>query len=70
MLDGDAPGSETILASGISNARLRLAGSNGWQERWVGTTPTALPRAIELTLAGKDLGQVRHVLLIGPGGAT
>jgi hypothetical protein len=34
----------------------------------VGSNPAALPRAIELTLAGEELGQVRHVLLIGPGG--
>jgi len=70
MLDGDAPGSATVLASGISSARLRLFGRSGWQETWAATSPAALPRAIELTLAGKDLGQVRHVLLIGPGGAT
>jgi general secretion pathway protein J len=68
MLDGDAPGSETILASGITSARLRLLAANGWQETWVGSNPAALPRAIELTLAGEELGQVRHVLLIGPGG--
>jgi len=70
MLDGDAPGSATVLASGISSARLRLLGTNVWQESWVGSNPAALPRAIELTLTGKELGQVRHVLLIGPGGAT
>ncbi|WP_439546903.1 type II secretion system minor pseudopilin GspJ [Sandarakinorhabdus sp.] len=70
MLDGDAPGTETILASGITSARLRFAGSGGWQENWVGTTPAALPHAIELTLAGEDIGQIRHILLVGPGGTA
>lgn len=68
MLDGDAPPSQTILASGISSARLRLLGASGWQESWTAATPAALPRAIELTLAGDGFGQVRHVLLLGPGG--
>lgn len=68
MLDGEAPPTETILASGITAARLRLLGAAGWQERWACTAPAALPRAIELTLTGAELGQVRHVLLLGPGG--
>jgi general secretion pathway protein J len=68
MLDGDAPGTQTILASGISSARLRLFGPSGWQENWAASNPAALPRAMELTLAGEDIGQVRHVLILGPGG--
>lgn len=70
MLDGDAPASTTILASNITSARLRLLGPTGWQDSWAASNPAALPRAIELTLAGDDLGQIRHVLLFGPGGAT
>lgn len=70
MLDGDAPATRTVLASGISGVRLRLLGAAGWQERWAATTPAALPRAIELTLTGAELGQVRHVLLVGPGGTA
>jgi general secretion pathway protein J len=69
MLDGDAPATATVLASGVTTARLRLLGPNGWQESWAGTTPAALPRAIELTLSGTAFGQVRHVLLLGPEGA-
>ena len=70
MLDGNAPGTETVLASGIDSARLRLLTTTGWQERWTSTTPAALPRAIELTLAGEEIGQLRHVLILGPGGAS
>lgn len=70
MLDGDAPGTDTILASGITSARLRILGSGGWQDRWAATGPAELPRAIELTLAGPELGQMRHVLLLGPGGRS
>lgn len=70
MLDGDAPATETVLASGITGARLRLRDRAGWQDRWDNAAPEALPRAIELTLTGETIGQTRHVLLLGPGGVA
>uniref|UniRef100_UPI001969B0BB type II secretion system protein GspJ n=1 Tax=Sandarakinorhabdus rubra TaxID=2672568 RepID=UPI001969B0BB len=67
MLDGTDDGPGTVLLSGIASARLRLLGPNGWQEGWSGS---ALPRALELTLAGPELGEVRQLLLVGTGGAA
>ena len=67
MLDGTDAGPATPLLAGITKARLRLLGANGWQERW---TDAAMPHAIELTLAGPDLGEVRQVLILGTGMAA
>ncbi len=64
MLDGSDAGTETVLLSGVSAARLRLLGPNGWQDGWSSTS--SLPRAAELTLSGKALGEVRQVLILGP----
>ncbi|MCU0890843.1 MAG: type II secretion system minor pseudopilin GspJ [Sandarakinorhabdus sp.] len=67
MLDGADAGAATPLLAGVRQARLRLLGSDGWQERWTAQT---MPRAAELTLTGPELGEVRMVLLLGPGGAA
>jgi len=64
MLDGSDAGTETVLLSGVSAARLRLLGPNGWQDGWAGTD--TLPRAAELTLSGRQIGEVRQVLILGP----
>jgi general secretion pathway protein J len=64
MLDGTDAGPSTPLLAGVTSARLRLLGPNGWQEVWTAIT---MPRAIELTLAGPQLGEVRQVLLLGTG---
>lgn len=64
MLDGSDAGTETVLLSGVSAARLRLLGPNGWQDGWAGTD--TLPRAAELMLSGRQIGEVRQVLILGP----
>lgn len=64
MLDGSDAGTETVLLSGVSAARLRLLGPNGWQDGWAGAD--TLPRAAELTLSGRQFGEVRQVLILGP----
>ena len=70
MIDGTDAGTDTVLLTGITSARLRVHDGTGWQERWTVRDPATLPRAIELTLTGPGIGTVRHVLLMGPGGAT
>ena len=41
----------------------------GWQDGWSGEAG-ALPRAIELTLDGPQLGHVRQIVPLAPGGAA
>lgn len=66
MLDGSDAGNEAVLIEGVRSARLRIHDGQGWRERWEATDPMALPRAVELTLEGPQLGTLRHVLLMGP----
>lgn len=69
MVDGTPASEVAVLASGISAARLRVLAADGWQDAWQGS-PTALPRALELTLDGPQLGHVRQIVPLGPGGAA
>lgn len=64
MIDGSDAGTETMLLAGVTAVRLRLYGPQGWQDGW--SNAQTLPRAIELTLSGPKIGEVRQVLLLGP----
>lgn len=68
MIDGTPAAQNSIVARGVTSARVRVLG-NDWQDRWAGQ-PTSLPRAIELTLDGPQIGHVRQIVLLGPGGAA
>lgn len=68
MLDGPPTGDAAVLITGVSSARLRIHDGQAWQDSWANPDPTALPRALEISLAGPELGQIRLVLPMGPGG--
>ena len=68
MIDGTDAAQSAVLARGVTAARLRVLGAGGWQDSWTGE-PGALPRAIELTLRGPQIGRVRQIVALGPGGA-
>lgn len=68
MLDGTAMGDAAVLLNGVTAATVRIHDGNGWQGGWANPDPTALPRAVEISVAGPQIGQIRLVLPIGPGG--
>jgi general secretion pathway protein J len=69
MVDGPAATQAAVLVRGVTAARLRVLTRDGWQDGWSGNAG-ALPRAIELTLDGPQLGHVRQIVPLGPGGAA
>jgi general secretion pathway protein J len=69
MVDGPAATPASVLAKGVTAARLRVLTGQGWQDGWSGEAG-ALPRAIELTLDGPQLGHVRQIVPLPPGGAA
>ncbi|WP_193743249.1 type II secretion system minor pseudopilin GspJ [Sandarakinorhabdus sp. AAP62] len=69
MVDGTAATQASVLAKGVKSARLRVLGQQGWQDGWAGQ-PGQLPRALELTLDGPQIGHVRQIVPMGPGGAA
>lgn len=68
MLDGPAPGDAAVLISGVTSAQLRIHDGREWQAGWANPDATALPRALEISVTGPDIGQIRFVLPMGPGG--
>lgn len=69
MVDGTAATQASVLARGVTAARLRVLTAQGWQDGWAGQ-PTQLPRALELTIDGPQIGHVRQIVPLGPGGAA
>jgi general secretion pathway protein J len=69
MVDGTAATQASVLARGVTAARLRVLTPQGWQDGWSGQ-PSQLPRALELTLDGPQIGHVRQIVPFGPGGAA
>ncbi len=65
MVDGPAAAQSSVLARGVTAARLRVLTVQGWQDGWSGQ-PTQLPRALELTLDGPQIGHVRQIVPLGP----
>lgn len=49
-IDGGPPGEAIEIMPGVTAVRLRVAGDEGWQDRWEPSRPEALPRAVEITL--------------------
>lgn len=68
MLDGTALGEAAVLIEGVTAVTLRIHDGSGWQSGWANPDPTALPRALEISVSGPDIGQVRFVVPMGPGG--
>lgn len=66
MVDGPPASQASVLARGVTAARLRVLTAQGWQDGWTGED-TQLPRAIELTLDGPAFGHVRQIVPLGPG---
>ncbi|WP_310475127.1 type II secretion system minor pseudopilin GspJ [Sandarakinorhabdus sp.] len=73
MVDGPAATQASVLARGVTAARLRVltakGGQLGWQDGWNGEA-NALPRALELTIDGPQFGRVRQIVPLAPGGAA
>jgi general secretion pathway protein J len=69
MLDGPPLGDAAVLITGVTSAQLRIHDGSGWQSGWANPDPAALPRALEISLAGPQIGQIRLVVPMGPGGA-
>jgi len=69
MVDGTAATQASVLARGVTAARLRVLTAQGWQDGWSGQ-PTQMPRALELTIDGPQIGHVRQIVPLGPGGAA
>lgn len=66
LVDGSAAGAPSIVIEGITGMTLRFRGEDGgWRDDWQSTDPTALPRAVEMTLARQGQGAVRLVFLVG-----
>ena len=65
MVDGTAAAQSSVLARGVTAARLRVLTAQGWQDAWSGAA-TTLPRALELTLDGPQIGHVRQIVPLGP----
>jgi len=53
-IDFAAPGDTVLMVPGVKAIRLRVAGSQGWQDSWKPASPEDLPRAVELTLIRAD----------------
>lgn len=66
MIDGTDAAQSSVVLRGVSAARLRVLGANGWQDGWAGDA-TSLPRAIELSIDGPAIGHVRQIVPLGPG---
>ena len=66
MVDGTDDGVATPFLAGITSARLRVHDGRDWRDSWAAGDPAALPRAVELTLQGPQIGTIRQVLLLGP----
>ncbi|WP_372917912.1 type II secretion system minor pseudopilin GspJ [Sandarakinorhabdus sp.] len=66
MVDGTDAAQASVLARGVTAARLRVLTAQGWQDGWSGEAGQ-LPRAIELTLDGPQIGHVRQIVPVGPG---
>ncbi len=68
MLDGVAEGEASVLLGGVSAVAMRVHDGRGWQAGWTNPDPQALPRALELMLEGPEIGRIRLVVPMGPGG--
>lgn len=53
-IDGAEPGGAIEMVPGVAAIRLRVAGPEGWTERWAPARPEALPRALEMELVRAD----------------
>lgn len=53
-IDGAPAETVTRVVTGLTNARARYRGAEGWREGWPAADPAGLPRAVELTLTFDD----------------
>lgn len=66
QVDGAVAGPPAVLLDRVTSAAFRFRGEDGaWREDWRPTLPTALPRAVELTVARQGDRAVRLLFLVG-----
>lgn len=67
-LDGGGAAAVTTLIDDVERVELRFRDGEGvWQAAWRPADVTALPAAVELTVASARFGPVRQVFLVGAG---
>lgn len=67
FIDGAAPSTPLVLATGIDRAQLRFRAKGDWQDRWDSEKTDSLPRAVELTLVPRGAAPVTRLFLVGTG---
>lgn len=67
MIDGTALGPPALLIGGVGTMRLRYFAEGAWRDRWDPIGASALPQAVELTLAATGVPEIRQLFLVGPG---
>lgn len=63
-VDGAEPGPAVVMATGITDVRIRVATEAGWQDGWAPAQPEHLPRAVEVTLARADGRALRMAMRV------
>lgn len=67
MLDGTPAGPPAVLIGGVGTMRLRFFAQGEWRDRWDPISTSAMPDAVELTLAAAGVPEIRQLFLVGPG---
>lgn len=67
MVDGAEPSDPTLLIAGARSVAIRYRSDEDWRAIWNPTRPTAMPRAVELTVDLGREGQVRQLFIAGTG---
>jgi general secretion pathway protein J len=65
MADGTRPATTIVLAEGLAAVRLRYRDRDGWRARWDAVVPTAMPRAVEITLTPQGKPALLAAFLVG-----
>jgi general secretion pathway protein J len=63
-LDGAPMGEPQILYNGVSSARIRFLGLDGWIEQFSSFSYLPLPKVVELSLDLEGIGEVRQAFLL------
>jgi general secretion pathway protein J len=65
MADGAKPETTIVLAEGLASVGLRYRDRDGWRGRWDSLVPTAMPRAVEMTLTPQGKPALLVAFLVG-----
>ncbi len=66
MVDGGATNPPAVLATGVTQWRLRFYSGGEWRDVWQPLARTDLPQAVEVTLATHIMPELRQIILVGP----